>query len=131
MTCLLAEHGVKRALNVIIRCDEKAYGVLEVDSLSGGKFDEADVAFMESFAAILGVALQRDEGPAAPRGGAASGTAGPRGQPSRQESLSTVAGLLSLHARSSSSKDVAVALRAASTCLQNDRALDSGICTRD
>jgi len=58
---LLAEHGIKRALNVIIRCDNERYGVLEVDSPGEGLFDEEDVAFMESFAAILGVAIQRNE----------------------------------------------------------------------
>jgi two-component sensor histidine kinase len=58
---LLAEHGVKRAINVIIRSQEECepFGVLEVDSASGGQFDEADLAFMQGFANLLGVAIER------------------------------------------------------------------------
>jgi PAS domain S-box-containing protein len=58
---LLAEHGVKRAINVIIRSSElgEPFGVLEVDSISSGVFEEADLAFMQGFANLLGVAIER------------------------------------------------------------------------
>jgi two-component sensor histidine kinase len=109
---LLVEHGIKRALNVIIQSGERRYGVLEVDTPSEGKFDDADVSFMESFAAILGVALQRDE----------------RDQQLRQallhqevltqeashrvkNSLSIVAGLLAMQARTAGNAEVARALK--------------------
>lgn len=62
---LLVEHGVKRAINVLIQTEETRYGVLEVDSPDEGKFDEPDTAFLEGFANLLGVAIQRkqkDEG---------------------------------------------------------------------
>nr|WP_247887227.1 PAS domain S-box protein [Azospirillum sp. SYSU D00513] len=56
---LLAEHGVRRAINVIIRGEEGPFGVLEVDSPQEGKFDMADAAFLQSFANLLGSAIDR------------------------------------------------------------------------
>lgn len=58
---LLLEHGVKRAINVIVRGHEKGqpFGVLAVDSPFEGRFDEADIAFMQGFANLLGVAIER------------------------------------------------------------------------
>ncbi len=35
---LLAEHGIRRAINVLIQGDEGRYGVLEVDSPTEGRF---------------------------------------------------------------------------------------------
>jgi two-component sensor histidine kinase len=56
---LLADHGVMRAINVIIRGDGDPFGVLEVDSPSEGRFTEHDLAFMQGFANLLGVAIER------------------------------------------------------------------------
>lgn len=58
---LLADHGIKRAVNVLIAAGPKdePFGVLEVDSSSEGRFEEADVAFMQAFASLLGVAIER------------------------------------------------------------------------
>jgi GAF domain-containing protein len=56
---LLQEHGIKPAINVVIRCDEKPFGVLEVDSPIEGRFTGADTAFLQGFANLLGVAIDR------------------------------------------------------------------------
>jgi two-component sensor histidine kinase len=56
---ILVGHGVKRAINVIIQGDGGPYGVLEVDSPTEGRFTEHDVAFMQGFANLLGVAIER------------------------------------------------------------------------
>ncbi|NEX94653.1 histidine kinase dimerization/phosphoacceptor domain -containing protein [Caulobacter sp. 17J65-9] len=57
---LLREHGVKRAINVLIRSAEASpFGVLEVDSPDPGAFEEADVAFLQGVANLLGGALER------------------------------------------------------------------------
>lgn len=56
---LLREHGISGAINVPIDGDALRYGVLEVDSSTPGRFVEADLAFLEGFAALLGVALER------------------------------------------------------------------------
>src|SRR3954454_22816905 len=37
---LLLEHGIRRAINVILQSDRDPYGVLEVDSRSPGEFTE-------------------------------------------------------------------------------------------
>ncbi|MEP6483322.1 MAG: histidine kinase dimerization/phosphoacceptor domain -containing protein [Rudaea sp.] len=56
---LLIEHGVHRAVNVLIEGDEGRFGVLEADSKDGDAFDGPDVAFLQSFANLLGVAIER------------------------------------------------------------------------
>lgn len=56
---LLAEHGVRRAINVIIRSGGKPFGVLEADSSGEGRFTAADIAFMQGLANLLGVAIDR------------------------------------------------------------------------
>jgi PAS domain S-box-containing protein len=58
---ILAEHGVKRAINVAIPRGPDRYGVLEGDSSTDGRFDEADIAFLQGFANLLGVALERQD----------------------------------------------------------------------
>lgn len=58
---LLAEHGIKRAVNVLIIARELAFGVLEVDTRDEGEFEEADLAFMTGFANFIGVAIERHE----------------------------------------------------------------------
>jgi two-component sensor histidine kinase len=55
---LLAEHGVRRAMNVILQGDDSPFGVLEVDSTSEGEFSEHDIAFLQGAANILGMAIE-------------------------------------------------------------------------
>jgi two-component sensor histidine kinase len=56
---LLAAHGVRRAMNVILQGDGAPYGILEVDSRSEGEFTEHDIAFLQGAANILGMAIER------------------------------------------------------------------------
>jgi two-component sensor histidine kinase len=56
---LLVEHGIRRAMNVILQGDGSPYGVLEVDSRSEGKFSQHDIAFLQGAANILGMAIER------------------------------------------------------------------------
>jgi two-component sensor histidine kinase len=58
---LLADHGVRRAINVIIQGDGGPFGILEVDSPMEGRFTETDLAFMQGFANLLGVAIERQQ----------------------------------------------------------------------
>lgn len=57
---LLKQHGIRRAMNVILQGDGKPYGVLEVDSRSEDEFEEHDLAFLQGAANILGMAIERD-----------------------------------------------------------------------
>ena len=57
---LLLEHGIRRAMNVILQGDGSPYGVLEVDSRSEGEFSEHDIAFLQGAANILGMAIERE-----------------------------------------------------------------------
>jgi GAF domain-containing protein len=56
---LLVEHGIRRAMNVILQGDGRPYGVLEVDSRSEGEFAQSDIAFLQGVANILGMAIER------------------------------------------------------------------------
>ena len=56
---LLAQHGVRRAMNVILQGDGSPFGVLEVDSRSEGEFVPHDLAFLQGAANILGMAIER------------------------------------------------------------------------
>jgi two-component sensor histidine kinase len=56
---VLEEHGIKRAINVIIRGEGEPFGALEVDSPTEGRFTEADVAFLQGVANLLGSAIDR------------------------------------------------------------------------
>lgn len=55
----MANHGIKRAINILIEVNGKNFGVLEVDSRNPGRFGEADLAFMRGFAHLIGVAIER------------------------------------------------------------------------
>ena len=57
---ILAQHGIRRAMNVILQGDGKPYGVLEVDSQSEDEFVEHDLAFLQGSANILGMAIERE-----------------------------------------------------------------------
>ncbi len=56
---LLVEHGIRRAMNVILQGDGTPYGVLEVDSQSEGEFAKNDIVFLQGVANILGMAIER------------------------------------------------------------------------
>ncbi len=56
---LLARHGIKRAMNVILQGDGSPYGVLEVDSRLEGEFSVHDISFLQGAANILGMAIER------------------------------------------------------------------------
>ena len=58
---LLAVHGIRRAMNVILRGDGTPFGVLEVDSRSEGEFGEHDIAFLQGAANILGMAIEQQQ----------------------------------------------------------------------
>ena len=57
---LLKQHGIRRAMNVILQGDGKPFGVLEVDSRSDNDFLEHDLAFLQGAANILGMAIERE-----------------------------------------------------------------------
>jgi two-component sensor histidine kinase len=58
---LLSEHGIHRAMNVILPGDGAPFGVLEVDSKSEGEFSERDIAFLQGAANILGMAIEQQQ----------------------------------------------------------------------
>lgn len=57
---MLAQHGIHRAMNVILQGDGQPFGVLEVDSRSEDEFVEQDLAFLQGAANILGMAIERE-----------------------------------------------------------------------
>lgn len=57
---LMAEHGARRAVNVVVRGQREPFGVLEVDSRDPGKFSERDVTFLQGLAGVLGLAVDRE-----------------------------------------------------------------------
>lgn len=56
---VIAEHGIVALLNVPISFNGVTWGALEADSERSGHFDDSDVEFMETLAALLAGALQR------------------------------------------------------------------------
>jgi two-component sensor histidine kinase len=58
---LLVEHGIRRAMNVILQGDGSPFGVLEVDSTSEGEFGQHDIAFLQGAANILGMAIEQQQ----------------------------------------------------------------------
>jgi two-component sensor histidine kinase len=57
---MLVQHGIHRAMNVILQGDGRPFGVLEVDSRSEDEFVEQDLAFLQGAANILGMAIERE-----------------------------------------------------------------------
>ncbi len=57
---ILQNHGIHRAMNVILQGDGRPFGVLEVDSRSEDKFVEHDLSFLQGAANILGMAIERE-----------------------------------------------------------------------
>ncbi len=58
---LLLEHGIHRAMNVILQGDGFPFGVLEVDSKTEGEFSEHDIAFLQGAANVLGMAIEQQQ----------------------------------------------------------------------
>jgi two-component sensor histidine kinase len=113
---LLVEHGVRRAMNVILQGDGTPYGVLEVDSRSEGEFNLNDIVFLQGAANILGMAIERQriEGnlrEALDRQHVLLKEVNHR----VNNSLQIVAGMLHLHASSAQSDDVRHELNEASS----------------
>lgn len=115
---LLAEHGVRRAINVLIEKggEGKAFfGVLEVDSADPGQFDQADADFLAGFAGLLGIAIERQQADAALQVALEHQALLTREMSHRvKNSLTSVVGLLRVQARSAQSQDVKNALEDAS-----------------
>ncbi|KQU56057.1 histidine kinase [Sphingomonas sp. Leaf339] len=57
----MADHQIRRAINVLVHAGGDRFGVLEVDSPDEGKFEAADLAFMQGFANLIGVAIERQQ----------------------------------------------------------------------
>lgn len=115
---LLVEYGIKRAINVLIQGEVGRFGILEVDSPTEGRFTEADLAFMQGFAHLLGVAIERQQAEVALRlseehlqGAMAHQQILAREINHRvKNSLSIVSGLLGMQGRMSSEPEVKRAL---------------------
>lgn len=58
---VIAEHGVVSLLNVPVSFDGVVWGVLEADSREPAHFDGSDTEFLETMAALLAGALQRQD----------------------------------------------------------------------
>lgn len=64
---LLLDHGIRSAINVLIRTDGEDFGVLEVDSTNRDEFSAPDIAFLQTLANTLSVAIRaqrREDGKA-------------------------------------------------------------------
>ena len=56
---LLRAHGVRSAVNVIIKSKQHIFGVLEADSRESRVFTEHDVRFLQGYATILSFAIEQ------------------------------------------------------------------------
>lgn len=116
---LLADHGVKRAINVLIeRGNDKAqnYGVLEVDSPDAGQFDRTDADFLAVFAGLLGIAIERQQADAKLVRAMEYQALLTREMSHRvKNSLMSVVSVLRVQARSAQSEDIGQALDDASS----------------
>lgn len=115
---ILADHGVRRAINVLIEKggEGKAFfGVLEVDSADPGQFDQGDADFLTGFAGLLGIAIERQQADAKLQEALEHQALLTREMSHRvKNSLTSVVGLLRVQARSAQSEDVKHALQDAS-----------------
>jgi two-component sensor histidine kinase len=115
---LLADHGVRRAINVLIEKggEGKAFfGVLEVDSADPGEFDQDDAHFLAGFAGLLGIAIERQQADARLQEALKHQALLTQEMSHRvKNSLASVVGLLRVQARSAQSPDVKNALQDAS-----------------
>ena len=115
---LLADHGIRRAINVLIEKggEGKAFfGVLEVDSADPGQFDQDDANFLAGFAGLLGVAIERQQADAGLQEALRHQALLTREMSHRvKNSLTSVVSLLRVQARTAQSHDVKNALQDAS-----------------
>lgn len=58
---VLAEHGVKRAINVLVAEGDARYGVLEVDSDGLHDFSDGDLTFVQALADLLSAVIERQQ----------------------------------------------------------------------
>jgi two-component sensor histidine kinase len=108
---LMADHGIRRAINVLIENRDGAFGVLEVDDTREGMFAEADIAFMQGFANLLGGAIERQRTESLLRAALARQDLLAREMSHRvKNSLAIVASLLALQARAAEEPAVQAAL---------------------
>jgi two-component sensor histidine kinase len=116
---LLADHGIKRAINVLIEKGGERndwFGVLEVDSSDPGQFDESDAQFLAGFAGLLGIAIERQQADAKLAEALEHQALLTREMSHRvKNSLTSVVGLLRVQAASAQSDDVKAALQDASS----------------
>jgi two-component sensor histidine kinase len=56
---LLTQHGVKSTVNVLVRGEDKPFGILEVDSRQLRSFGQDDVDFLQNYANLLSAAITR------------------------------------------------------------------------
>ena len=116
---LLADHGIKRAINVLIARGGEGhlpFGVLEVDSPDAGQFDLADADFLAGFAGLLGIAIERQQADAQLRDALEHQAMLTREMSHRvKNSLASVVGLLRVQGRNAQSKDVQDALKDAAS----------------
>ncbi|MEO6569713.1 MAG: histidine kinase dimerization/phosphoacceptor domain -containing protein [Opitutaceae bacterium] len=116
---LLADHGVRRAINVLIERGGEGnacFGVLEVDSSDPGQFDESDAQFLAGFAGLLGIAIERQQADAKLVEALEHQALLTREMSHRvKNSLTSVVGLIRVQAASAQSLDVKNALLDASS----------------
>lgn len=114
---LLADHGVERAINVLIAQGgrgDTAFGVLEVDSPDPGRFDQADADFLLGFAGLLGIAIERQRSDARLQQALEYQALLTREMSHRvKNSLSSVAGIIRVQSRNTASEEVRSALEEA------------------
>ncbi|MBM3552643.1 MAG: GAF domain-containing protein [Alphaproteobacteria bacterium] len=112
---ILRQHGVRRAMNVILQGDGKPFGVLEVDSRSPTEFVEQDIAFLQGAANILGMAIEREREERKLREALARNEALLKEMNHRvKNSLAIVGGMLRLQANDAGDEQVAENLNEAS-----------------
>src|SRR3954447_23022855 len=116
---LLSDHGIKRAINVLIARGGEGnlpFGVLEVDSADPGQFDAADADFLAGFAGLLGIAIERQHADADLKEALDHQAMLTREMSHRvKNSLASVVGLLRVQGRNAESDDVRNALKDAAS----------------
>ncbi|MCX7317940.1 MAG: GAF domain-containing protein [Hyphomicrobiales bacterium] len=112
---LLADHNIKRTINVLIRRGGEGdswFGVLEVDTPDPGKFDEGDAEFLAGFASLLGIAIERQQTDARLQEALEHQALLTREMSHRvKNSLTSVIGLLHVQARGAATEEVRHALQ--------------------
>lgn len=111
---IFAEYRIRRAVNVLIVTINGAWGVLEVDSSDEGRFETADIAFLQGFANLIGVAIERQEAEDGLKSAVEHQKLLVLETSHRvKNSLALVSSLLHLQARSAPSRETAAALEEA------------------